>query len=116
LLGQEGYLATTVALIVEVIEHLEPGRLRALERTVFECARPGTVVVTTPNREYNAKFENLVAGRMRHPDHRFEWSREEFTRWAEGVAERHGYSVRYVAVGPEDEELGPPTQMGVFRR
>jgi 3' terminal RNA ribose 2'-O-methyltransferase Hen1 len=104
------------AALVEVIEHLEPGRLMALERTVFECARPGTVVVTTPNREYNAKFENLVAGRMRHPDHRFEWSREEFTRWANGVGESHGYSVRFVPVGPQDEELGPPTQMGVFRR
>lgn len=104
------------AALVEVIEHLEAGRLRALVRTVFEFARPGTVVVTTPNREYNAKFETLVAGRMRHPDHRFEWDREEFTRWANDVAECHGYSVRLVPVGPEDEELGPPTQMGVFRR
>lgn len=104
------------AALVEVIEHLEPGRLKALERTVFECARPGVVVVTTPNREYNVKFANLAAGRMRHPDHRFEWSREEFSRWANGVAESHGYAVRFVAVGPEDDELGAPTQMGVFRR
>lgn len=104
------------AALVEVIEHLEPGRLRALERTIFESARPGTVVVTTPNREYNAKFETLAAGGWRHPDHRFEWDREEFTRWANAVAESHGYSVRFVPVGPEDAELGPPTQMGVFRR
>lgn len=104
------------AALVEVIEHLEPGRLKAMERTVFELARPGTVVVTTPNREYNAKFEGLAAGRTRHPDHRFEWDREEFTRWAGSVAESHGYAVRFVPIGPEDEVLGPPTQMGVFRR
>jgi len=109
----EGYEG---AALVEVIEHLEPGRLKALERTIFECARPGTVVVTTPNREYNAKFENLAAGRMRHPDHRFEWSREEFSRWANEVSESYSYSVRFLPVGPEDDELGPPTQMGVFRR
>ncbi|MEM9556947.1 MAG: 3' terminal RNA ribose 2'-O-methyltransferase Hen1 [Acidobacteriota bacterium] len=104
------------AALVEVIEHLEAGRLRALERTVFEFARPATVIVTTPNREYNAKFETLASGRMRHPDHRFEWNREEFTRWANDVAESYGYSVRFVPIGPEDGELGPPTQMGVFRR
>ena len=104
------------AALVEVVEHLEPGRLRALERTVFEHARPGSVVVTTPNREYNTKFESLAPGRFRHPDHRFEWSRDEFQGWANGVAQRFGYAVRFAAVGPEDPELGPPTQMGVFRR
>ncbi len=109
----EGY---DVAALVEVIEHLDPGRLKALERTIFECVRPGTVIVTTPNREYNAKFESLPAGRLRHPDHRFEWNREEFARWANEVAESHGYSVRFVPVGPEDDELGSPTQMGVFWR
>ncbi len=104
------------AALVEVIEHLEPGRLRALERTVLEHARPGTVIVTTPNREYNAKFESLASGRLRHPDHRFEWTRQEYRDWARGAAERFGYTVRFAAVGPEDPELGPPTQMGVFRR
>ncbi len=104
------------AALVEVVEHLEPGRLGALERTVFEHARPGTVIVTTPNREYNAKFETLAADRLRHPDHRFEWTRQEFRQWSNGVAERFGYTVHFAAVGPEDPELGPPSQMGVFRR
>jgi 3' terminal RNA ribose 2'-O-methyltransferase Hen1 len=104
------------AAVVEVIEHLDPSRLRSFERVVFECARPGSVIVTTPNREYNAKFENLPAGKMRHRDHRFEWTREEFQAWGNGVAERFGYAVRYEPIGPEDDELGAPTQMGVFRR
>ena len=104
------------AAIVEVIEHLDSSRLRSFERVVFESARPVSVIVTTPNREYNAIFETLPAGKMRHRDHRFEWSRDEFQAWGAGVAERFGYAVRFEPVGPEDEELGAPTQMGVFRR
>ncbi len=102
------------AVLVEVIEHLDKPRLAAAEENVFGNARPKTVVVTTPNSEYNVRWETLPAGAMRHPDHRFEWTREEFAGWATGVAARRGYSVRFLAVGPEDEEVGPPTQMAVF--
>jgi 3' terminal RNA ribose 2'-O-methyltransferase Hen1 len=102
------------AAVVEVIEHLDEPRLASFERVVFEHARPGSVVITTPNREYNAKFEGLPAGRFRHRDHRFEWTRGELEAWAGGVAGRFGYRVRFLPVGPEDPELGAPTQMAVF--
>lgn len=102
------------AAIVEVIEHLDPPRLAAFERVVFEHARPRTVVLTTPNREYNVVWESLPAGEMRHSDHRFEWSRAEFEEWSSKVAERFGYSVRYLPVGPEDVTYGAPSQMAVF--
>jgi 3' terminal RNA ribose 2'-O-methyltransferase Hen1 len=102
--------------LIEVIEHLDPPRLSAFESTVFGEARPATVVVTTPNVEYNPRFETLPAGQLRHRDHRFEWTRAEFGTWAGGVAERHGYAVRSLPVGPEDPEVGPPTQMAVFSR
>jgi 3' terminal RNA ribose 2'-O-methyltransferase Hen1 len=104
------------AAVVEVVEHLDPPRLAAFERAVFESARPGTVVLTTPNREYNVMWENVGADRLRHPDHRFEWTRPEFQAWAEGLAGRHGYAVRFQPVGPADEALGSPTQMAVFRQ
>ena len=104
------------AAVVEVIEHLDPPRLRAFERTLFGAARPGAVVVTTPNAEYNALFESLPAGRFRHTDHRFEWTRAEFEGWAEGVAARHGYAAAFRTVGPVDEQHGSPTQMVVFTR
>ena len=104
------------ATVVEVIEHLDPPRLAAFERVAFEFARPGTVVVTTPNAEYNARWATLPAGNFRHRDHRFEWTREEFERWAHAVAERFGYVVRFVPVGPVDPEVGSPTQMGIFTR
>ena len=107
----EGFAA---AAVVEVVEHLDPHRLDAFERVLFEFARPRTVVLTTPNAEYNALFGGLTAGAVRHPDHRFEWTREEFRTWAEGVGGRFGYGVRFVPVGTEDPALGPPTQMGVF--
>jgi 3' terminal RNA ribose 2'-O-methyltransferase Hen1 len=102
------------AAAVEVIEHLDEARLTAFERVLFEFARPGAVVLTTPNAEYNVRFENLPAGKFRHKDHRFEWTRAEFQSWAESVAGRNGYTVRFLPVGAEDAEVGAPTQMGVF--
>jgi 3' terminal RNA ribose 2'-O-methyltransferase Hen1 len=104
------------AALVEVIEHLDPPRLGALEGNVFGSARPGTVVVTTPNAEYNVRWEGLAAGASRHADHRFEWTRAEFAAWSEAVAGRHGYTVRHLPIGAEDAEVGPPTQMAVFSR
>ena len=104
------------AALVEVIEHLDPPRLAAAEQNVFGSARPGTVVVTTPNVEYNARWESLAAGELRHPDHRFEWTRAEFATWTQRVADAHGYSVRHLPVGTEDALVGPPTQMAVFTR
>lgn len=104
------------AAAVEVVEHLDPGRLAAFERALFGCARPGAVVLTTPNREYNARFEGLPAGSLRHRDHRFEWTRDELRRWAEAVGERFGYALRSAPIGPDDPILGPPTQMIVFTR
>lgn len=102
------------AVLSEVIEHLDLPRLPALEYAVFGAARPRTVLVTTPNVEYNVRWESLPAGHVRHGDHRFEWTREEFRAWARTVAERHGYGVEFVPVGLDDPEVGPPTQMAVF--
>ncbi len=102
------------AVAMEVIEHLDPPRLASFERVVFEFARPGTIIITTPNVEYNVKFDNLSAGKYRHKDHRFEWSRKDFQNWAEGLAKKFRYSVRFESVGQEDPDIGPPTQMGVF--
>lgn len=104
------------ACAIEVIEHLDLSRHEAFERVVFESARPAHVVLTTPNAEYNVRFETLPSGRFRHRDHRFEWSRDEFQDWATRTAGRFGYSVRFLPVGPEDPAVGPPTQMGLFSR
>jgi 3' terminal RNA ribose 2'-O-methyltransferase Hen1 len=104
------------AAVVEVIEHLDAPRLAAFERVLFEFARPTTVVVTTPNAEYNALFPSLSAGQFRHRDHRFEWTRAEFERWGAAIGERFGYSVHFQPLGPEDPSLGAPTQLGIFKR
>ncbi|HLO18240.1 MAG TPA: 3' terminal RNA ribose 2'-O-methyltransferase Hen1 [Anaerolineales bacterium] len=104
------------AAVVEVIEHLDQSRLASFERVVFEFAQPELVVCTTPNVEYNVKFTGLPAGRLRHKDHRFEWTRAEFQSWANNVAERFGYKVRFLPIGPEDVKVGAPSQMGIFIR
>lgn len=100
---------------VEVIEHIDEGRLDAFVASVFGGSRPPLVILTTPNAEHNVRFEGLAAGRMRHPDHRFEWTRAELEAWANQVAEAHGYSVSFEGVGPDDDEVGPPTQLALFR-
>jgi 3' terminal RNA ribose 2'-O-methyltransferase Hen1 len=104
------------AAVVEVIEHLDAPRLAAFERVLFEFARPGTVVLTTPNVEYNPRWESLAAGEFRHRDHRFEWTRAQFRDWAQRIAGRFDYTVRFAPIGPEDADVGSPTQMGVFTR
>ncbi|MEV7803369.1 3' terminal RNA ribose 2'-O-methyltransferase Hen1 [Microbispora sp. NPDC088329] len=103
------------AVLMEVVEHVDPPRLPALERVVFGAARPAHVIVTTPNVEHNVRYE-LAAGARRHPDHRFEWSRAEFARWVAGVCETYGYAADLRPVGVDDPETGPPTQMAVFSR
>ncbi len=104
------------ALLQEVIEHLDADRLSALVRVVWEFARPRRVIVTTPNAEYNSVWPALPAGKFRHPDHRFEWSRAEFQAWAGDIAATHGYVVAFFGIGDDDtiEGRGTPTQMAVF--
>nr|WP_202420876.1 3' terminal RNA ribose 2'-O-methyltransferase Hen1 [Actinomadura rayongensis] len=104
------------AVLMEVVEHIDPPRLGAVEQVVFGDARPRVVIVTTPNAEHNVRYAGLAPGALRHPDHRFEWTRAEFAAWSERVAAEHGYRVRFVGVGDHDPEVGAPTQMGVFTR
>jgi hypothetical protein len=101
--------------LIEVVEHIDPDRLPAFEQAVFGFARPRTVVLTTPNRDYNAKFPALASGALRHRDHRFEWTRTEFAEWAQRVAAENGYAVDLSGIGELDEALGQPTQMAVFQ-
>ena len=103
------------AVLMEVIEHVEPDRLSALERAVFGFGAPRTVVVTTPNREYNPEY-GMTAGELRHRDHRFEWDRTQFRSWASRVADAYGYSVRFSGAGRESPTAGSPTQLAVFTR
>lgn len=103
------------ALLIEVIEHLEPFQLERLGRTLFGEQKPPLVLVSTPNREYNARF-GMLPHQLRHADHRFEWTRQEFHRWAKRIAERYGYLLESQPIGEADPELGPPTQMIVFSR
>jgi 3' terminal RNA ribose 2'-O-methyltransferase Hen1 len=110
------WIGVDAAALVEVVEHLDPDRLPLLERVVFGEARPASVVVTTPNAEYNALFPNLAAGAFRHPDHRFEWTRAEFQVWADRIGSTYGYRTAFHGIGRQDDALGAPTQMAVLTR
>lgn len=104
------------AVLMEVIEHVDPPRLPALARAVFGVAAPRTVLVTTPNAEYNVRYPSLAAGALRHADHRFEWTRAQFAEWTAEVAGQYGYGVVVRPVGDEDPDVGAPTQLAVFTR
>ncbi len=104
------------AIVVEVVEHLELYRLTSFERVLFQFVNPQMVIVTTPNIEYNKNFPGLAPGSFRHKDHRFEWTRAEFHNWANKNASTYNYSVRFLGIGPEDPECGPPTQMAIFSK
>jgi 3' terminal RNA ribose 2'-O-methyltransferase Hen1 len=103
------------AVIMEVIEHLDENRLPAFASVVFGDMAAKTVIITTPNKEYNVNY-GLAAGCFRHSDHRFEWKRAQFRAWAEAVAIRYGYALRIETIGQDDVECGAPTQMGVFTK
>lgn len=109
----EGY---DCACVVEVIEHIEPMRIPALERNIFEFASPHTVIVTTPNKEYNENYQFLNKDELRHGDHRFEWTRDEFRAWTEHICETFGYTCKISGIGDNDDNYGTPTQMGVFTK
>lgn len=100
--------------LMEVIEHIDVERLPVFEKIIFGYAKPKLIIVTTPNKEYNNKFENLLEDQLRHKDHRFEWTREQFQSWANNAAKKYGYTVSFSSVGEEDDKVGSPTQMGVF--
>ncbi|MFD4405565.1 3' terminal RNA ribose 2'-O-methyltransferase Hen1 [Nocardia sp. NPDC058499] len=104
------------AVLMEVVEHIDPPRLPAVEYVVFGAAAPQAVLVTTPNAEYNVRYDGLPAGAFRHSDHRFEWNRAEFRSWAQRIAGHYGYGVRFAPIGSTDPEVGPPTQLAVFTR
>lgn len=114
--GDRRWQGFDAATLVEVIEHIDPPRLSSLELSLFGHAKPRTVIVTTPNREYNALFDGMEPGTLRHNDHRFEWTRDEFTAWATRVAEAYAYTFETAPVGPLDDTHGAPSQMAIFRR
>jgi hypothetical protein len=101
---------------------------------------PQFLLVTTPSYTFNARFTSPDApksarrgypdptGRtdriFRHHDHKFEWTREEFTTWCEETAKEWGYSAQQTSIGraldqdpwERDEELQGATSVVVFRR
>jgi len=113
--GDRRWKGFDAATLVEVVEHIEPHRLSALTLSLFGDAQPQMVVMTTPNREYNVLFETMKENQLRHPDHRFEWTRREFEDWSRAVAEEYGYQVRFAPLGPVDDTHGAPSQMAVFQ-
>jgi 3' terminal RNA ribose 2'-O-methyltransferase Hen1 len=108
--------AYDTATVSEVIEHIAPSRLEIFECILFKASCPQTIIITTPNSEYNRLYEDLAAGQFRHKDHYFEWTRKEFQEWGRKISTRYNYRVRFLPIGQEMETVGAPTQMAVFEK
>ena len=104
------------AALVEVIEHLDEERLPFMEKVVFRNAAPPTIILSTPNAEYNKVYEKLDADAFRHDDHRFEWTRHQFKTWCDNVCVQYGYEVEIYPIGTEEAGVGSPSQMAVFKK
>lgn len=99
--------------LIEVLEHIEPDRLKMVENRIFKEINSSLVIVTTPNKEFNVKYE-MKQNEFRHQDHRFEWDRDTFFQWCKKLSHTYDYQVNVSGVGQCDSKLGSPTQMAVF--
>ncbi|KAI0236512.1 Small RNA 2'-O-methyltransferase [Lamellibrachia satsuma] len=105
------------AILIEVIEHLTVQELAAMPRVLFAEVQPQLIIITTPNAEFNVLFPNFSG--MRHEDHKFEWTRDEFQKWCEVQTLKYGYSVEFDGVGEDPggrRDLGHCSQLAVFHR
>jgi 3' terminal RNA ribose 2'-O-methyltransferase Hen1 len=104
-----------IAILSEVIEHIDPERLDHAERCVFGFMQPRKVVVTTPNASFNEMF-GLEEGRFRHRDHRFEWTETEVTAWCGRIGRDYGYSYELGGAGGYEPAFGHLSHFIVFEK
>jgi 3' terminal RNA ribose 2'-O-methyltransferase Hen1 len=103
-----------IIILCEVIEHIEEDRLPKIFETILNDYRPKTLIVTTPNQEYNVVYE--MEEEIRHEDHRFEWTRPQFSESVNEWTQNTPYHVSMQGIGEEHPTYGHPTQMAIFRR
>ncbi|MGM0845103.1 MAG: 3' terminal RNA ribose 2'-O-methyltransferase Hen1 [Bacillota bacterium] len=103
-----------VMILCEVIEHIDEYRLPKIMNTILNDYKPGVLMITTPNQEYNQVYD--MSEGYRHSDHRFEWTREEFYQWCNQQNTAENYELVFDGIGEEHERYGFPTQMCIFTR
>lgn len=101
-------------ILCEVIEHIDAERLPKALDTILHSYAPESLIITTPNREYNELYD--MDNHFRHDDHRFEWTRKEFQDWCSERNHQDHYELEFSGIGEEQELQGQPTQMCVFKR
>ena len=67
-----------------------------------------TLVITTPNQEFNKFYE--LGEELRHDDHKWEFGKEKFRNWIFGMLENE--KVSYVEIG--DSVDGIYTTQGII--
>lgn len=117
-------------IICKVIEHMEEDQTFQFGKTVLSLFRPKLLIVSTPNYEYNTVLQQSGAPcqpkdktesqlpKFRNHDHKFEWTRAQFSQWASKLAKRYNYSVEFTGVGGGSGNVDPgfASQIAVFKR
>lgn len=103
-----------IMVLCEVIEHIDEYRIPKMMEAIFRSYQPRVLIVTTPNQEYNVIYD--MDETMRHHDHRFEWTRDDFQENCEQWIKESPYYIQFEGIGEEHPEYGTPTQMAIFRR
>ncbi|WIM41190.1 3' terminal RNA ribose 2'-O-methyltransferase Hen1 [Paenibacillus sp. PK4536] len=111
----ERWVDQDVIILCEVIEHINEVRLPQVIHTLFTDYRPQTLIMTTPNREYNEVYQ-MGKDEIRHTDHRFEWTRAELEQYCTQWIQDRPYTFTLSGIGEKHEQYGQPTQMVVFHR
>uniref|UniRef100_H2YXS7 Small RNA 2'-O-methyltransferase n=1 Tax=Ciona savignyi TaxID=51511 RepID=H2YXS7_CIOSA len=102
---------------IELIEHLLPKTLEDFPQAVFGYINPKTVIISTPNADFNVLFG--LNGCFRHWDHKFEWTRKQFQSWCENICKDYQYSVEYDGVGVDPDKtqnFGYCSQFAIFTK
>lgn len=107
-----------LALSIELIEHLPVPDVERFSEVLFGYMAPVHAIISTPNSDFNPLLPGLRG--FRHPDHKFEWTRQEFQSWAEKVCAQFGYEVDITGVGQAPDgrqaQFGFCSQIAVFHR
>lgn len=102
---------------IELIEHLPIDDVEPFLDNLFGRLRPKYAIISTPNKDFNKLFD-FKEGQMRHWDHKFEWTREEFVQKCSYVKDKYPYDFEVFGVGdaPPDEDVGFCSQFALFTR
>lgn len=95
-------LKAEAIILEEVIEHLRYSAALKLLHQLIEL-KPKLLIITTPNKS----FTNIIPKKIRHPDHHFEFYRQELERQLSDLKSRYDFSYKIIKIGKPFKGVTP---------